>query len=407
MTDAMSYAAAVVRRCDELAAFSEEEGRLTRRYATPALWQAGETVRGWMEAAGMAVRRDAIGNVIGRLGPAGGRTLLIGSHLDTVRDAGRYDGMLGVLVAIGCLERLRAEGRSLPYAVEVLAFADEEGVRFGTGYLGSSVVAGCFDGADLERRDSAGVTLSEAVRAFGGDPDGLAAAGREPTDLIGYYEVHIEQGPVLEAEDLPLGVVTAIAGQSRARIAFTGEAGHAGTVPMGLRRDALCAASEFVTAVEAVARGHAGAVATVGELDVQGGASNVIPGRVVLSLDVRHADDSVRESVGAELFDRADAIANGRDLVLEWDAAQETDAVDCSTGLTALVAEAVAAFDHRVVRLASGAGHDAVMLSTIAPIAMLFVRCAGGVSHNPAESVTTEDVAAAIDVTTKFLELVR
>jgi allantoate deiminase len=406
MSDSMTYAAAVLARCDELAAFSEEPGRLTRRFATPALWQAGERVGEWMEAAGLAVRRDAIGNLVGRLGDGDRRTLLVGSHLDTVRDAGRYDGMLGVLVAIACLERLRDQGRSLPHAVEVLAFADEEGVRFGTGYLGSSVVAGCFDGADLERRDSAGVTLSEAVRAFGGDPEALAGAGREPADLIGYYEVHIEQGPVLEAEDVPLGVVTAIAGQSRARIAFTGEAGHAGTVPMDLRRDALCAASEFVSAVEAVARGHAGAVATVGEFEVHGGASNVIPGRVVLSLDVRHADDSVRESVGAELFDRADAIANGRDLVLEWDAAQETRAVDCSTELTALVAEAVAALGHRVVHLASGAGHDAVMLSTIAPIAMLFVRCAGGVSHNPAESVTIEDVAAAIDVTTKFLELV-
>ena len=402
----MTYAAAVLARCDELAAFSEEAGRVTRRFATTALWQAGERVREWMEAAGMDTRRDAIGNLIGRLGDGDGRTLLVGSHLDTVRGAGRYDGILGVLVAIACVEQLRDRGRSLPYALEVLAFADEEGLRYGTGYLGSSVVAGCFDRADLQRRDSAGVTLADALRAFGGDPEGLTGARRDPADLIGYYEVHIEQGPVLEAEDVPLGVVTAIAGQSRARIAFTGEAGHAGTVPMTLRRDALCAAAEFVSAVEAVARASEGAVATVGELEVQDGASNVIPGRVVLSLDFRHADDSVRESIGAELFDRADAIANARALVLEWDAVQETRAVDCSRGLTDLVAEAVVASSHPVVRLASGAGHDAVMLSTIAPIAMLFVRCAGGVSHNPAESVTADDVAAAIDVTTKFLELV-
>jgi allantoate deiminase len=314
--------------------------------------------------------------------------------------------MLGVLVAIACLERLRDQERSLPYGVEVLAFADEEGVRYGTGYLGSSVVAGCFDSADLERRDSAGVPLAEAVRAFGGDPERLAGARREHADLIGYFEVHIEQGPALEAAGVPLGVVGAIAGQSRARIAFTGEAGHAGTVPMALRRDALCAAAEFVSAAEAVARHHDGAVATVGELEVQDGASNVIPGRVVLSLDVRHAADAVRESVARELLQRADAIAAARALILEWDVVQETRAVDCSKGLTELVAEAVAAAGHPVVRLASGAGHDAVTLSTIAPIAMLFVRCAGGISHNPAESVTTEDVAAAIDVTTKFLELV-
>jgi allantoate deiminase len=406
MTDSMTYAAAVLARCDELATFSEEPRRLTRRFATTALWQAGERVRGWMEAAGMVTRRDAIGNLIGRLGDGDRRTLLLGSHLDTVRDAGRYDGMLGVLVAIACVERLRDRGRSLPYALEVLAFADEEGVRFGTGYLGSSVVAGRFDGADLRRRDSAGVTLADAVRAFGDDPDGLTSAGRDPADLIGYYEVHIEQGPALEAAGVPLGVVGAIAGQSRARIAFTGEAGHAGTVPMALRRDALSAAAEFVSAVEAVARAHDDAVATVGELEVQDGASNVVPGRVVLSLDVRHAADAVRESVAAELFDRADAIANARSVVLEWDVVQETRAVDCSTWMTELVAEAVAACGQPVVRLTSGAGHDAVMLSTIAPIAMLFVRCAGGVSHNPAESVTAEDVAAAIDVSTKFLELV-
>ncbi len=402
----LKYAATVLRRCDELVAFSEEEGRLTRRFATPALCQAGETVREWMGAAGMAVRRDAIGNLIGRLGDGARRTLLIGSHLDTVRDAGRYDGMLGVLVAIGCLERLRDEGRSLPYAVELLAFADEEGVRYGTGYLGSSVVAGCFDTADLERRDSGGVTLADAVRAFGGDPEGLASARRDPADLIGYYEVHIEQGPVLDADGVPLGIVGAIAGQSRARITFTGEAGHAGTVPMALRRDALCGAAEFVSAVEALARDHDGVVATVGELEVQEAAGNVIPGRVALSLDFRHTADSVRESLGARLRERAGAIADARGLVLTWEVVQETRAVGCSTELTELVVEAVLASGHPVVRLPSGAGHDAVMLSTIAPIAMLFVRCAGGVSHNPAESVTVEDVAAAIDATTRFLELV-
>ena len=402
----MTYAAAVLRRCDELAAFTEEEGRLTRRFATPALWQAGEIVRTWMEAVGMEVRRDAIGNLIGRLGGGERRTLLIGSHLDTVRDAGRYDGVLGVLVAIGCLERLRDQGRSLPYAVEVLAFADEEGVRYGTGYLGSSVVAGRFDSADLERRDSGGVTLVEAVRAFGGDPDGLAGARREPADLIGYYEVHIEQGPVLEGDGVPLGVVTAIAGQTGGRIVFAGEAGHAGTVPMALRRDALGAAAEFVTAVEVVARERDGAVATVGNVEVEPGVRNVIPGRVVLSLDVRHASDPVRESVLARLRELAGAIAEARGVEFEWQVGNGTRAVDTSAALAEKVAEAVAASGHPVVRLASGAGHDAVMLSTIAPIAMLFVRCAGGVSHNPAESVTVEDVAAAIEATTRFLELV-
>jgi len=258
----------------------------------------------------------------------------------------------------------------------------------------------------LERRDSGGVALADAVRAFGGDPDAVADARREPADLIGYYEVHIEQGPVLEADGVPLGVVGAIAGQRRARITFSGEAGHAGTVPMALRRDALCGAAEFVSAVEAAARDQDGVVATVGALEVQGGASNVIPARVTLSLDVRHAADPVRETVGRRLRERAGAIADARGLTLEWEVMQETRAVVCSTELTDLVAEAVVASGHPVVRLTSGAGHDAVMLSTITPIAMLFVRCAGGVSHNPAESVTVDDVAAAIDATTRLLELV-
>ena len=403
----MAYAAAVLRRCDELAAFTEEEGRLTRRFATPALGQAGDAVRGWMEAAGMVARRDAIGNLIGRLERDVRRTLLIGSHLDTVRDAGRYDGTLGVLVAIACLERLRDEGRSLPYGVEVLAFADEEGVRFGTGYLGSSVVAGRFDTTDLERRDADGVTLADAVRAFGGDPERLASARRDPADLIGYYEVHIEQGPVLEAGGVPLGVVTAIAGQTGGRVVFTGEAGHAGTVPMALRRDALGAAAEFVLAVEAVARDQDGLVATVGTLEVQDGARNVIPRRVALSLDVRHSADSVRQSVLTRLRDHAHAIADVRRVGFDWQVGPGTPSVDCSTDLTELVARAIAAPGVPVVRLQSGAGHDAAMLSTITPVAMLFVRCAGGVSHNPGESVTVEDVAAAIDATTRFLELVR
>jgi allantoate deiminase len=401
----MTYAAAVLRRCDELAAFSEEDDRLTRRFATPALRLAGEAVREWMEAAGMAVRRDAIGNVIGRLGEPGRRTLLIGSHLDTVRDAGRYDGMLGVLVAIGTLERMRDQGRSMPYAVEVLAFADEEGARYGTSFLGSSVVAGCFDPADLQRRDAEGVTLADSLRAFGGDPDGLANAPREPKDLIGYYEVHIEQGPALEAQDLPLGVVTAIAGQTGATIAFSGAAGHAGTVPMSLRRDALAAAAEWILAAEALARREDGLVATVGQLTLEPGAGNVIPGRAELTLDLRHAEDPVRIRAGAELQRHAEAIAASRRVEVEW-RAHEMAAVRLSPELTERLAAAVAASGRPVVRLPSGAGHDAAIISTIAPAAMLFVRCAGGVSHNPAESVTAEDVAAAIDVTTRFLELV-
>jgi allantoate deiminase len=396
-----ALAATVLERADRLAACTEEPGRLTRRFATPALAEAGDFVLGWMRDAGMAARRDPIGNVIGRWEPPGGApggTVLLGSHLDTVRDAGRYDGMLGVLVALACVERLR----DAPFAVEVLGFADEEGVRYGTAYLGSSVVAGAFEADALARRDADGVSMADAIAAFGGDPGALAAAGRDPDDLLGYVEVHIEQGPVLEAEDLPVGVVTGIAGQSRAEVAFTGVAGHAGTVPMTLRRDALAAAAELVIAVEA--RATDGLVATVGELRVEPGASNVIPRRATLSLDVRHLDDTTREAAVTDLRDRAEQIAATRGVELAWTAVQATGAVACSPALMAELEAAAGDAGVRVKRLPSGAGHDAAVMARLCDVAMLFVRCAGGISHNPAEAVAAEDVAVAIDVTSRLLD---
>jgi allantoate deiminase len=391
----------VLDRADRLAACTEEPGRLTRRFATPELARAGDLVLEWMRDAGMSVRRDAIGNVIGRWEPPGGApagTLLLGSHLDTVRDAGRYDGMLGVLVALACVERLS----DAPFAIEVLGFADEEGVRYGTAYLGSSVVAGAFDPAALERRDADGVAMADAIAAFGGDPAALASARRADGDLLGYVEVHIEQGPVLEAEHLPVGIVTGIAGQTRAEVTFEGVAGHAGTVPMALRRDALVAAAELVGAAEA--RAVDGLVATVGELTVQPGASNVIPARATLSLDVRHLDDAARAAAVADLRERADAIARERGLGVTWTDVQATDAVACAPALTAELEAAVGDAGVRVVRLPSGAGHDAAVMARLTAVAMLFVRCAGGVSHNPAEAVAAGDVAVAIDVTGRLLD---
>jgi allantoate deiminase len=398
-----SSAALLLERADRLAACTEEPGRLTRRFATPALADAGDLVLDWMRAAGMAARRDAIGNVVGRWEPAGGapaRTLVLGSHLDTVRDAGRYDGMLGVLVALACVERLA----DAPFAIEVYGFADEEGVRYGTAYLGSSVVAGTFEASALDRRDGDDVTMAEAIAVFGGDPSSLASARRDPADLLGYVEVHIEQGPVLEAEDLPVGVVTGIAGQTRAEITFTGVAGHAGTVPMALRRDALAAAAELVSAAEARAGATDGLVATVGELAVEPGASNVIPGRATLSLDVRHLDDGERAAAVADLRERAAAIAAARGVEAAWSEVQATGAVACAPALMAELEAAVADAGVRVARLPSGAGHDAAVMARLCDVAMLFVRCAGGVSHNPAESVTVDDVAVAIDVTSRLLD---
>ena len=323
-SDWATAAARALERCDALGRISEEPGRLTRRFATPALTEAGDLVLGWMREAGLDARRDAAGNVVGRRPAADDRspTLLLGSHIDTVPGAGRYDGPLGVAVALEAVERA---GRDRPFAIEVLAFADEEGVRYGTGYLGSSVVAGTFDPALLDRRDDAGTTMRDALRAAGGDPGALGAEARDPARLLGYVEVHIEQGPVLEAEDLPVGVVSAIAGQSRVRVTFTGRAGHAGTVPMGGRRDALAGAAEWISAVEERGRDDAahGLVATVGTAQVEPGAGNVIPGRAVLGLDVRAPADALRERARDDLEAAARAIASRRGLGLAWEPTQE------------------------------------------------------------------------------------
>ena len=398
---ASAAAATALERADALAACTEDPARLTRRFATPALAQAGDLVLGWMRDAGMTAGRDAIGNVAGRWEPpglpAGAPTLMFGSHLDTVRDAGRYDGMLGVLVALAVVESVR-ERSGPPFALEVLGFADEEGVRYGIAYLGSSVVAGTFDRSALDRRDADGIAMADALAAFGGDPAALETARRDPADLLGYVEVHIEQGPVLEAEDLPVGVVTGIAGQTRAEVVFTGVAAHAGTVPMALRRDALAGAAEWIGAVEARGRAVDGLVATVGEATVAPGASNVIPGRVALSLDVRHPDDALRDASVADLRARAEEVAGARGLHAAWTEVQATGAVTCSPGLARALETAVEDTGVRVVRLPSGAGHDAAVMARICDVAMLFVRCAGGVSHNPAEAVTAADVAVAIDV---------
>jgi allantoate deiminase len=395
-----------MERVELLARCSHGPG-ITRVYGTPAHSSASGTVSGWMKGAGMTVRRDAVGNVIGRYE---GRDpdappLLLGSHLDTVRDAGAWDGVLGVLTAIAVVERLHAEGARPGLPLEVVAFADEEGTRFGTGFLGSSVLAGRFDETDLERVDADGVTLREAIHAYGGDPDGLAAAARPPGSLAGYAEVHIEQGPLLEERGAPLGIVSAISGQTRAQLRFGGAAGHAGTMPMELRHDALAAAAELVLAAEALAGKTAGLVATVGRLDIEPGASNVIAGAAELSLDVRHPEDAERVAAVARLHERAAEAAAARGVELEWDESLDQPAVQCDPTLSERMARASeAAAGAEPPRLPSGAGHDAAMIAAIAPVTMLFVRCAEGISHHPDESVAEADVALAVDALARFVE---
>jgi len=403
---ASTAAEIVMRRCDELAACSEEAEAITRPFASDAMRHAQSLVSDWMELAGMTVLHDNVGNVRGRYEgqSAGAPTLLLGSHLDSVRDAGRYDGPLGVMVAIAAVQHLRDASRRLPFALEVIAFADEEGMRFGSTYLGSRALAGSFDRRDLERVDAEGILMRHAIRDFGGDPDHIADDAWKG-EALGYIEVHIEQGPVLESRGLPVGVVVGIAGQNRYTLAFTGEAGHAGTVPMALRRDALAAAAEFILAVEAEARAEPQVVATVGKVIAHPGATNVIAGRAGLSLDVRSADRATLLVASRRMLDLAEEIAAGRKLTVEVTSDTRNEAVGCDEGLVRLLSRAIEDAGYTLAPLTSGAGHDGVEMSRIAPIGMLFVRCKGGISHNPAESVTVEDVGVAIDVLNRFLEL--
>jgi len=393
----------LVARCRELALLSEEDGRLTRPFGTAAMARARDLVGAWMAEAGLEVRVDAALNLLGRrpgTDPGAG-TLLAGSHLDTVRDAGPFDGQLGVVTAVALAERLHARGARLPFALDVVGFSDEEGLRFGAPYLGSRALAGTFDDALLELVDGDGVRLADALGAAGGDPAGAVrgAAARAGERLRGYLEVHLEQGPVLEDAALPVGVVSAIAGATRAVVRFAGRPGHAGTVPMAARHDALCAASELVLAAERAGRATPALVATVGRMDVEPGAPNVVPGAAVASLDVRHPDDAVRRTAVDEVVTAARAAAAARAVEVEVDTLLDTPAVAMDPALSDALAFAVLSLnDVPVRRLPSGAGHDAAALAARMPVAMLFVRCVGGISHDPREEVAPADAEVALDV---------
>lgn len=402
-TAAAPLAEEVLARCDVLAGYSEEPDRITRTFLCEPMRGVHECLGEWMRAAGLDVRLDPAGNLIGHYlaARADAPVFLIGSHLDSVPNAGKYDGVLGVLLGVAAVQALG--GRRLPFGIDVLGFCEEEGIRFRFPYLGSRAVCGQFDPALLERTDAAGVTLAEALRNFGLDPAQLSRAAYPAERALGYLEAHIEQGPELDARGLPLGVVEAIAGQSRLWLRFEGQAGHAGSLPMERRQDALAAAAEFVVAVEEHARAVGGLRATVGTLAVAPGAVNVVPGSARLSLDVRHAQDAVRERATAELLQRAEAAAGRRGVRLRLDQAEHHPAVPADARLSDLLEASARARGYAPPRMVSGAGHDAAVMAGLAPMAMLFLRSPGGVSHHPDEAVRPDDVAATLDVLVAFL----
>jgi allantoate deiminase len=396
----------IMGRIEELAALSESPDGLTRRYLTPEHRQANELVGGWMQQAGMSVHQDAIGNIVGRYEGASESlpALIIGSHLDTVVMAGRYDGMLGVLTGIACVQSLCKRGIRLPFAIEVVGFADEEGARFQSTYLGSRALAGTFDTTLLERRDSEGISMADALRAFGLDPDRIGDAARKPEDVVAYLELHIEQGPVLESEGLAVGAVTAIAGATRLVVTVTGVAGHAGTVPMALRQDALMAASECVLVVEKVAAAQPNGVGTVGRMSVEPGATNVVPGTVIFSVDLRAAEDESRQTAVAELESRLREIAARRSVDVAVETVHEAASVSCAPRIVEQIDQAIEELGGRIFRLPSGAGHDAAAMADITDVGMIFLRCKDGISHNPDESITEDDAAAGTSLLLKIIE---
>ncbi|NHZ97770.1 allantoate amidohydrolase [Massilia sp. CCM 8734] len=401
-----AFGPTVMQWAETIGAWSEADDGLTCSYMTKVHQRTAAQLAEWMREAGMQTTIDAVGNVVGRylsLDPDA-RTLMTGSHYDTVRDGGKYDGRLGILLPIAVVRHLHERGERLPYHLEVVGFAEEEGVRFRSTFLGSNAVIGQFDMALLEQVDAAGVTMLEALTAAGHHPEAIADIARNPADVLGFVEVHIEQGPVLLERGLAVGVVTAIAGSSRYLVELTGLASHAGTTPMNMRKDAATAAAEIVLLVERRCSGAGSLVGTVGQLQVPNGSVNVIPGHCKLSLDIRAADDAVRHAAVKDILDGIEAICGRRHVDMQIEQIVSAPAAPCAPALMERLGEAIERAGLPRHDLASGAGHDAMAMAKITDVAMLFVRCGnGGISHNRLETMTADDAEMAAQVLLDFL----
>lgn len=390
----------------ELGAISSDPHRLVRLFLTPEHRRAADLVASWMKEAGMTVTEDALGTVRGHWRPELKKRFLIGSHIDTVIDAGKYDGPLGVVSGILAVQEMASRGVDLPFGIDVLAFGDEEGSRFRSTLSSSLACVGQFDRANLSDHDRNGVTLADAIAAYGKRVEDIAAAAYDPANVVGFLEVHIEQGPVLEAEKLPLGVVTGIIGQTRMRVVVLGAAGHAGTVPMRMRHDALTGAAEILLAIEqtALVNETDGMVATVGRIEASPGATNVIPGRVGFSLEFRSANDAKRKIAIDQVKADAQRMALRRKLEVAFESFYETQTTACTPAMQDMLEDVIETFGYQPKRIPSGAGHDAQVMASFCPTAMMFVRCRGGISHNPAEFASKSDMGLAIAALIRFIK---
>ena len=395
----------IMELLDGLARYSDDPGQLARLYLSPAHKRAADALSGWMREAGLAVTIDALGTVIGHYesDPPGGPALLIGSHIDTVSNAGKYDGTFGVIAGLVVVAELFKRGERFPFAIEVVAFGDEEGVRFPTTLTTSRALAGSFDPALLDMCDAKGVSLREALIAFGCDLAAIGHVAKSRQNTLAYIEPHIEQGPILEIENLPVGVVTAINGVKRFVVKVHGFASHSGTVPMRLRQDALAAAAEMILAVERIGKSEPNLVATVGRITALPGAVNVIPGDVEFTIDLRSSDDRKRDAAAADLLPALRDISRRRDVAVTIDTMHEASATPCSLDMIEGIARAVERQGLAVCRLSSGAGHDAMVMAKLCPVGVLFVRCAEGISHNPLELILLRDADICAHVLLDFV----
>jgi len=400
-------AAKVQQRIQEIASFSENGHFMSRIFGTKSFIECSKKITSWMENAGLETRIDNIGNIRGKLlsSNPGAKTFVIASHFDTSFNAGKYDGVLGIIMGLDIIENIIINKISLPFHIEIIAFSEEEGIRFPTGYLGSKVVSGTFKNKLLELKDDKGNTLSQLLQLMNFDRDHIKDDAILPEEWLAYFEIHIEKGLLLYEKNIPVGIVNTITGHKRINITFTGETGHAGTVPMNRRKDALCAAAKFILGVEKYAsKEKRNIVATIGKISIPDSAGNVIPGSVNCTLDIRSYNAQSLSDAYEFINELCENICDKRNIYFEWKLVQETEPVTCNKKFRKLLSNAIVETNFEVINLESGVVHDAAIISQVAPVVMLFIKCLRSNKNNSIENVEDYDIATALDVCDHFIE---